>query len=907
MKLAIIDGHAFVFKAYFAFQTANLTNSITKQPSGAVFGFFKMLFKIITDFKPTHIAVTFDPGTELDRAKYFPAYKAQRKPMPDDLRPQIGEVIEIVKEIGFPTFQINGQEADDIIGTLCKKLGKGKNEILIFSGDKDLYQVLNDNVKMFRGAKGATEFIEIDVKWLQENLGITPEQVTDYMGIVGDSSDNIPGVSGIGEKGAAKLIQEFKSLEKIYSHLEEIKNPSLKEKLIKNKENAFLSKKLATLIFDLDIDVSKDNFIIPEYHSKEKIEIFLKRGYNRLSSDLAKQGGVKLDKIETKEEKPIQVNKTIGRAILVQKEEDLKDLANKLKKQKLISVDTETTSVYAVHADLLGISISFDENIGYYIPVQYSESLFKSNTLSLEIIQKYLKPILEDPKIKKIGQNLKYDLLVLRNHSIELKGIAFDTMLASFILDPESRRHGMDAMAEDLLGYKTITYDELTGTGKKRKPLYEVELEKVSEYAAEDAYITLRLYNILKEKVKDAKVYFEQDLPLLEVLAEMEFTGVKIDTDYFKVLSKDFDSKLKKLEKKIHIHAGREFNIASTQELQKVLFEDIKLPTDKKTKTGYSTDHSVLESLLGTHPIIEDLLEFRKYSKLKSTYVDSLPELINSKSGKIHTNYNQTIAATGRLSSIDPNLQNIPIKDEEGKLLRKGFIPTNSEFELLSLDYSQIELRIMAHYSKDKNMIQAYKDNIDIHKQTAMAIFGVKEKEVTPEMRNKAKIVNFSVIYGATSYGLSQNLKSSKAEAGLFIDKYFTLYPGVKNYMEEICDFCEEKGYVETYSGRKRYIPFIRSTKHQEKEMGKRIAINTPIQGTSADMIKIAMIKIHKKLLAKKSKMIMQVHDELVLEVHKSEKKEVFELAKYEMENALDLSVPILVEGRFGKNWEEAH
>lgn len=917
MKLIIIDGHAFVFRAYFAFQTANLTNSITGKPSGAVFGFFKMLFKIINDFKPTHIAMPFDPGTPLERSKVFEAYKAQRKPMPEDLKPQISEVIDITRALGFPVMQMAGHEADDIIGTLCKKFGNKKNEILIFSGDKDLYQTLNPNIKMYRGTKGATEFLEIDENWVMENISITPSQVTDYMGIVGDSSDNIPGVSGIGEKGAAKLIAEYKNLEGIYKNLENIKNPSLKEKLIKNKENAFLSRDLATLKCDLEMDVNTEDLILPKYLEHDKFLEFKTRGYNRLYSDLAKQAGIKLDSkttsgSESKEEVTDTSNNAKGKYTRVRTEAELIKLVKDFQKSKLFCVDTETTSVDPMSAELLGVALSKEEGTGYYVPIAYSQSLFANNCLPLDTVITHMKPLLENSKSEKVGQNIKYDMIVLKNHGIELENVVFDTMLASYCINPGSRHHGMDDLAENYLEYKTITYDELVGTGKKKQDLFNIDPDRVTEYAAEDADITLRLYNVLKKELKESQsenTFYKMEMPLMPVLMDMEMKGISINAPYFQTLSTKFQKEIEKLEKRIHVHAGKTFNIASTKELQKVLFDELKLPAEKKTQTGYSTDHSVLEGLLGMHPIIDDLLEHRKYTKLKSTYIDTLPELINPRTKRIHTSYNQTIAATGRLSSTDPNLQNIPIKDEEGKLIRQGFVPDNKDYLLLSLDYSQIELRIMAHFADDKNMIAAYKKNADIHNETAQALFGVTAKEVTPEMRNKAKIVNFSVIYGVTAYGLSQNLKVSRQEAGTFIDKYFTQFPGVKKYMEDICVSCEEKGYVETITGRRRYIPEIKSSRRQEQESGKRIAINSPIQGTSADMIKIAMLSIHEKIEKKKlkSKLIMQVHDELVFEVHKKEKDTIFELAKKEMETALKLKVPILVQGKFGENWDEAH
>ena len=510
MKLIIIDGHAFVFRAYFAFQTANLTNSITGKPSGAVFGFFKMLFKIINDFKPTHIAMPFDPGTPLERSKVFEAYKAQRKPMPEDLKPQISEVIDITRALGFPVMQIAGHEADDIIGTLCKKFGNKKNEILIFSGDKDLYQTLNPNIKMYRGTKGATEFLEIDENWVMENISITPSQVTDYMGIVGDSSDNIPGVSGIGEKGAAKLIAEYKNLEGIYKNLENIKNPSLKEKLIKNKENAFLSRDLATLKCDLEMDVNTEDLILPKYLEHDKFLEFKTRGYNRLYSDLAKQAGIKLDSkttsgSESKEEVADTSNNAKGKYTRVRTEAELIKLVKDFQKSKLFCVDTETTSVDPMSAELLGVALSKEEGTGYYVPIAYSQSLFANNCLPLDTVITHMKPLLENSKSEKVGQNIKYDMIVLKNHGIELENVVFDTMLASYCINPGSRHHGMDDLAENYLEYKTITYDELVGTGKKKQDLFNIDPDRVTEYAAEDADITLRLYNVLKKELKESQ------------------------------------------------------------------------------------------------------------------------------------------------------------------------------------------------------------------------------------------------------------------------------------------------------------------------------------------------------------------------------------------------------------------
>lgn len=940
----IVDGHAFVFRAYYAFAASNLTNSKTGKPSGAVFGFFRMLFKLLQDFDVSHVAIAFDPGTRLDRNDLFEEYKANRKPMPDDLRPQIPEIQTTLEVLGFPLLKIDGKEADDIIGTLCKKYKKQFEEIIIVSGDKDLYQVLSDNIHMLRGKKGVSEFQKIDPEWVEKEVGITIDQVTDYMAILGDSSDNIPGVKGIGEKGAGKLIQEYGNLETIYKNLDKLSPPSLKTKLEANRDNAFLSRKLATIECNLSLETKVSDLKLPDYLTAERVLYFKQQGYNVLFRDLAKQGGFQpgdfpeteneiedsqevknqkdnkspsngksKDKDSTKDNpKATQKLSKKGKYTKITDLTQLKKLLSEIKKDTLLCVDTETTSQYPNQAELLGIALSWKEEVAYYIPVAYSESLYALSLPSLDDVLEICKPILEDPKIPKTGQNIKYDWIVLKRHGIALQGIAFDTMIASYLLNPGVRRHNMDDMAMDWLDYKTITYEELVGKGKNKQKLYDINPDQVTEYAAEDADITLRLHHVLEEKLKPSgmmDVFTKIEMPLVEVLKDMEMTGVSLDVKYFSKLSQDFEKELAQLEKRIHVHAGKEFNIASTKELQVVLFDELNLPPTKKTQTGYSTDHSVLESLNGMHPIIEDLLLHRKFSKLKSTYVDTLPNLIHPKTNRIHSSYNQTITATGRLSSQDPNLQNIPIKEKEGRMLRRGFIPADKDYEILSLDYSQIELRIMAHFSEDPKMMEAYQEGLDIHRRTASGLFEVSEKNVTPEMRNKAKIVNFSIIYGATGFGLAENLKISRTEAKKFIERYFQQYTGVQKFMETITDFCKKNGYVETLMGRRRYIPDINSDKKNIQEAARRIAINSPIQGTSADMIKNAMISIHSNIQKEKlkSRIIMQVHDELVFEVHREEKESFRDMAIRKMTEAIPLKVPILVEGNFGKNWDEAH
>ncbi|MCG6166586.1 DNA polymerase I [Leptospira sanjuanensis] len=919
-RLLIIDGHAFVFRAYYAFGASNLTNSKTGKPSGATFGFFKMLFKLLQDYAPTHVAMTFDPGGPLERGKTFEEYKANRKPMPEDLRPQIKEVMETLEKIGFKVLRMDGHEADDIIGTLCDTYRSTAKEILIFSGDKDLYQLLEKkNIKMLRGKKGVTEFVEIDSTWVKEELGVDVKQIPDYMGIVGDTSDNIPGVKGIGDKGASKLLQEYKTLDGVYKNLEKIKNPSMKTKLSEQKENAYLSKRLATIRRDLELGITEKDIETPDYKSDAAILYFKSQGYNVLSRDLAKSAGKEVPKdaevvdaasAGTDETKPLPKGEK-GTYRLITSAEELSKICRGLLKSRVLSVDTETTSPNPVMAELLGISFSNQEKTGFYVSVKNNASLFQDKSLSLEEVREHLGPVLSSD-VPKVGQNIKYDLIVLENHGFVLNNIQFDTMLASYVLRPEGRRHNMDDLAKDLLNYDTITYDDLVGTGKKKKELTDIDPEQVAEYAAEDADVTFRLYQILRKSIKESGVepiLRDMEMPLIPVLAKMEKTGIALDVPYFEELARDFDREIRHLEGEIHKQAGGPFNIASTKELQKILFDDLKLRVVKKTQTGYSTDHEVLEELAGEHPIIEKLLDYRKYTKLKSTYVDALPKMVNPKTGRIHTSYNQTIAATGRLSSTDPNLQNIPIRDREGRLLRKGFVVGSNDYEILSLDYSQIELRIMAHVSKDAAMLDAYNHGIDIHKRTAAALYGVAEKDVTHEMRDKAKVVNFSVIYGVTPYGLSRNLRISRDEAKSFIERYMTQYPGVKAYMDSMVEFAEKNGYVQTLTGRRRPVTDINSTHKSAKEAAKRIAINSPIQGTSADMIKIAMIKIHDEIETKgyKSRMLLQVHDELVFEVHKKEKEEFKASMKKHMENAMPLDLPILVEGKFGVNWDEAH
>jgi DNA polymerase-1 len=914
-NLMIIDGHAFAFRAYYAFASIPLKHPTTQKPSGAIFGFLRMLFKLLNDYDVSHIVITFDPGTRLKRNDIFEAYKSHRKPMPEDLKDQIRDLESILKDMEFPVLKIDGIEADDLIATLSENHKKEFQNIFIFSSDKDLYQILDKNVFMLRGKKGVSEFIKIDEEWVKSEIGITKDQVTNYMGIVGDSVDFIPGVKGIGEKGAEKLISEFGTIENIYKNLDKIKNPGMVTKLKASEKDAYMSRELATLDCNVPIGITKDHIKVPNYVNEKTMTILKENGFNAIYKDIAKlmDSPIQVSQPKDTKKEEIKLDESKAPYVWIQDTNTLKDILKKYKKNAWFSLDTETTSTSPHLAEILGISFSFEEKTGYYISIKHSKSLFQDKSLSIEEVREILGPILSNPQIPKIGQNIKYDAIVLKNYGFHIHPIHFDSMLASYVLNPSGRKHNLDDLAATFLKYKTIHYEEMTGSGKNKKNLWEIDPSLVSVYASEDADIALRLSLILHDQLKSEKklwkVFSELDLPLIEVLVEMEAEGIKLDIDYFKNLENTFSKKISELESSIYQLVGREFNPSSTKELQKVLFEELKLSKKKETQTGYSTDHSVLESLQGEHPIVDLLLDHRKFSKLRNTYTHNLTDLVSPRTGKVHTSFQQTIAATGRLSSTDPNLQNIPIKDEEGRWIRKGFVSSKPNSELLSLDYSQIELRIMAHYSNDPAMIDAYSNDLDIHRRTASALFEVSESMVTKEMRNSAKVVNFSVIYGVSAFGLAQNLKISNKEAKSFIDRYFSQYKGVKKYMEDMEKFCIENQYVETLMGRRRYISEISSPNRSIREQAKRIAINTPIQGTSADMIKLAMIQIHKLIHQKtyKSRMLLQVHDELVFEVDKKEKESFYHEAKTIMENALPLNVPIKVEGKFGQNWNDAH
>jgi len=932
--LMIIDAHAMAYRAYYAMQGQNLTHPVTGQPTTAIFGFFRMLFKLLLEYRPALTAITWDAPGGSFRNEQFTEYKATRKPMPDDLRYQIDEIKELARRCGFALIEEKGLEADDLMGALSVRYGKGRPVILL-TGDKDCYQLLNKNVKMLRGTKGVSEFVVIDPEWVKKELGVAVDEIPDYMALVGDASDNIPGAKGIGPKSAQKLIEQYHSIDEIYKRIDSVTPAGTREKLIESKEAVYLSRELAVIRTTAE-SVDRVNDVelhTPDLLSEEILQLFRHEGYNGIYNELLKnkknapaaqptdaktakkKGKSRKDDEEQGALFPGEVNlkeKIDAKYLLIDSIEALETELKKIAKAKRIAVDTETDSEQPTRARLVGISMSASPKTGIYIALPPKGTPFEKNGLPLAKALPLLRSVIENDSIEKIGQNIKYDLIVLRRHGIEIKNIVFDTMIASYLLNPNIRRHNLDDMALDILSYDTIKYDDIAGSGRNRTTLDNVAPEQIRDYACEDADITLRLHEKLLHEIGKNKlepIINEIEIPLIPVLARMEEAGIAIDASYFKKLSKQFEKKIAGLEKAIHTEAGQEFNINSTKELQFILFEKLQLPKGKKTKTGYSTDQSVLEELRELHPMVQSLLDHRKYSKLKSTYVDALPELIHPETGRIHTSFNQTIAATGRLSSNEPNLQNIPIREEEGRAIRRGFVPAKG-CELLSLDYSQIELRIMAHYSQDEALMEAFiKDDIDIHRRTAASLFGISEEAVNADQRAKAKVVNFSIIYGVTDFGLARSLGIGRNEAGLYIDRFFERYPGVRRYMDDTFEFAEKHGYVQTLNGRKRPIPDITSSNRFRKEGAKRTAINTPIQGTSADIIKLAMIKIDDDFGKKKirSKMILQVHDELLFDVHPEEKQAVLEIAKERMEKIVSLRIPLRVDWKFGKNWDEAH
>ncbi|MCK9426755.1 MAG: DNA polymerase I [Ignavibacteriaceae bacterium] len=919
-KIIFIDAMALTYKAYFAFISRPL---VTKkgEPTSAVFGFITQIIKILEDIKPAYMFVGFDSKEKTFRHDKFEAYKATRSAMPEDMIPQIGRIKEIIEALNIPVFILPGYEADDIIGTAVRKAESLGYDSFMITPDKDYIQLITDKVKLVKPGKSGEEIDVITKEKVLETLGFEPERMIDYLSLIGDSSDNIPGVKGIGPKAAPLLIEKYSTLENIYEHIDEVEPASVKNKLIAGKENAFLSKELATIMTDvpIEIDFNRTKIGKPEIEKIKSIfeELEFKNLYIRLRKFFGEEEIVEaIPEVVT-----VQENKTFSSSeskyVLITSAKEAKALADELSKQSLFVFDTETDSLDYFEAKVAGVSFCYEKGKAFFValnPFVQSTSLFERNLddrLSQHDFVPIFKSVFENAAIKKVCQNGKFDISIMRSLDIHVSGFYFDTMLASFLLDPD-QKHGMDDLAQKYLQYKPIPLSELIGIKKDAKQIFDVDLKRLGDYSSEDADVTFQLYEILKEEIEKNnlhKLAYEVEFPLAEVLEEMERSGVKIDKKMLGVLSKELETSMNEYSEKIFRLAGETFNLNSPKQMQKILFEKLQLQSSRKTKTGFSTDAQTLEMLRGEHEIIESILDFRQVAKLKSTYADALPNLIHAKTGRVHTSFNQTIASTGRLSSVDPNLQNIPIRTELGREIRKAFVPRDKDHRLISCDYSQIELRIMASMSNDQRLIEAFTHGEDIHRRTAALVFQIPQEEVTPDMRRKAKEVNFGILYGIGIFGLKTRLKISQQHAKEIIETYFNTFKNVKAFMDASIQSAREKGYAETLLGRRRFLNNINSKNFSLRNFEERVAINMPIQGTAADMIKLAMINIHNELAKRKydTKMILQVHDELVFDALKSETEEVVPLVKDLMENALPLNVPILVETGIGDNWIEAH
>ncbi|MEO5944873.1 MAG: DNA polymerase I [Ferruginibacter sp.] len=939
-KLFLLDAMALVFRAYYALVRSPRITSKGGN-TNAQFGFTNTLIELINNQKPTHMAVCFDTHAPTERHTDFADYKANRQEAPEDIISAIPDIKKIIKGFNIPCIEKDGYEADDVIGALAKQAEKAGYEVFMVTPDKDYGQLVSENIKIYKpGYQGGTVEImgpaEVCKKWDIENV----MQVIDILGLMGDAVDNIPGIKGVGEKTAAKLLKEYNSLENILANADNIKG-SIGEKIRAGKEDAIMSKKLATIILDVPVTFHEEDFGLKEWNREALIEIFTELEFKTMGQRIlgtviqstteapaVPEGGqmdmfgnaapVSNDPARNVAEIQVQpaltvVDKNIDNTphnyTLVNDEVAIAGLIKLLTPEKEISFDTETTNIDANLAELVGLSFCIKPGEGYYVPCPADKAVTEN------ILKQFL-PLFNDASITWVGQNLKYDMLVLKWYGIELKGNIFDTMLSHYVIEPDGKS-SMDILSAKYLGYEPVHIVELIGKkGKTQGTMRDVEIEKAKEYAVEDADITLQLKNIFVLQLKPngvEKVFYEVENPLVKVLTNMEFEGIKVDVDFLNAYSKELEADAKIAEEAVYAHAGVRFNLASPKQLGEVLFEKLQLdPKAKKTKTGqYATGEDVLLKLANQHKVCDDILTFRELTKLKSTYVDALPQLINPKTGRVHTNYAQAVAVTGRLSSNNPNLQNIPIRTEKGREIRKAFVPRDENHVLVSADYSQIELRIVAAISADANMCEAFKTGKDIHTATAAKVFNVAEEEVTKEMRYKAKSVNFGIIYGQGAFGLAENLGISRSEAKEIIDNYKKQFPNIQKYMDDTINFCKENGYVETLMGRKRWLKDINSGNFTVRGYAERNAINSPIQGTAADMIKLAMIKIDEQFKANnfKSKMLLQVHDELVFDVLKEELEKVKPVILNCMQTALALpnDVPTNAELGSGENWLKAH
>ena len=921
--LILVDGSSYLYRAYHAFPP--LTNS-AGEPTGAMYGVLNMLRSLILQYQPTHAVVVFDAKGKTFRDELFEHYKSHRPPMPDDLRAQIEPLHAMVKAMGLPLMAVPGVEADDVIGTLAREAEKVGRPVLISTGDKDMAQLVTPGITLINTMTNTI----LGPDEVVTKYGVPPELIIDFLALMGDSSDNIPGVPGVGEKTAQALLQGLGGLDTLYAEPEKIAGltfrgaKTMAAKLEQNKEVAYLSYQLATIKTDVELDLGCEDLLVEQPVADELLTLFKRYEFKRWITDVesgkwmqakgaksaARPLAAAADVAEAEEETATVLS--AENYVTILDEQTLLTWIENLKKAPLFAFDTETDSLDNVSANMVGLSFAIEPGVAAYVPVTH-DYLDAPDQIPRDRVLELLKPLLEDDKVLKVGQNLKYDRGVLANYGIELRGIAFDTMLESYILDSVAGRHDMDSLSDRWLKHKTITFEEIAGKGKNQLTFNQIALEEAGRYAAEDADVTLQLHlkmwPELQQNEGPLNVFKNIEMPLVPVLSRVERNGVKIDPAVLHAHSQEIAKRLIELEKKAYDIAGEEFNLSSPKQLQTILFEKQGIKPLKKTPGGApSTSEEVLEELALDYPLPKVILEYRGLAKLKSTYTDKLPLMISPKTGRVHTSYHQAVTATGRLSSTDPNLQNIPVRNEEGRRIRQAFIAPE-DYLIVSADYSQIELRIMAHLSRDKGLLTAFAEGKDIHRATAAEVFGLPLESVSSEQRRSAKAINFGLIYGMSAFGLARQLNIPRKEAQKYMDLYFERYPGVLEYMERTRTQVKEQGYVETLDGRRLYLPDIKSSNGARRAGAERAAINAPMQGTAADIIKRAMIAVDGWLLSEKPRvrMIMQVHDELVFEVHKDDLEAVAKKIHELMESSTTLAVPLLVEVGSGENWDQAH
>lgn len=910
----LVDGSSYLFRAFHA--PPHLTNS-NGEPTGAIYGVVNMLRSLLKKYQPSHMAVVFDAKGKTFRSDIYEEYKAHRPPMPDDLRSQIEPLHNIVKAMGLPLLCIDGVEADDVIGTLAQQAGEQGRFTLISTGDKDMAQLVNEHVMLINTMTDTL----LDTDGVEKKFGVKPEQIIDYLALMGDSSDNIPGLPKVGEKTAQAMLQGIPSIDKIYEDVEAVTSlsfrgaKSMPDKLREYKDQLLMSRELATIKLDVELPMHPDDLHIQPADAEKLAELYGQCEFRRWLGELMEQGAATDQALGEESSDKVSSDISSENYRTLQTEKDVEDYLKELSSAPFFAFDTETTSLNYMQAELVGVSLATEPGKAVYIPVGH-DYMDAPEQVSRDWLLEKLKPILEGDSPKKVGQNLKYDAHILRRYGIRLGGILNDTMLASYVFNSVGSRHDMDTLSLHYLNHKTISFEDIAGKGAKQLTFNQIELEKAAPYAAEDADITLRLHNVLWNKVEETgselqSVLTDIEVPLISVLCDMEQYGVRIDANLLGKQSQEITEKLAELEKKAFDIAGEEFNLGSTKQLQRIFFEKLQLPVIKKTPKGApSTAEEVLHELAHDYPLPDVILQHRSLSKLKSTYTDKLPKMINPDTGRVHTSYQQAVAATGRLSSTDPNLQNIPIRTAEGRRVRQAFVPEDG-YKIVAIDYSQIELRIMAHLSQDKSLLNAFAEGLDIHRATAAEVFGCKTEDVTDEQRRQAKAVNFGLIYGMSAFGLARQLGIARNDAQHYMDKYFERFPGVLQYMEDTRKQAKDQGYVKTLFGRRLPLPDIKASNGARRKGAERAAINAPMQGTAADIIKKAMLQVADWIDTNNCKddvrMLMQVHDELVFEIKEAKLDDYIKELTAVMENAARLDVPLIAEAGKGKNWDEAH